>query len=589
MKKRLSFMIAAGLMISMLGGCGNTNTTTKESSESSKSSETKTSVESSEVKEESIYPDYLNLESARPIVKEGEEITLKVAVKRRASAETPVEDTWFFKFVEEKLNINLEVEWVTADERKALMLNSDDLPDIMVDLGMTSQDVVKYGVENGQFLPLNEWMSEELTPNMMESMEAYADKWVWYEESDGNIYSLPRVSSSRWGAGDSMPYYRMFISNDYLDAAGITELPATLDEYVDMLRTFKAMDAKDMGVDEIYPMISLWGYEKSFFANALGWALSSPTDLTEPAWDMTMGEMVIPCLEDKFVDYITLYNTLYTEGLLHPDYFTLDKVTVRALEGEGAVAVCCDAAPYNFDPEGYEDYVAQAPITSEYTDEAFAVATNIVTAPGAVLVSASTEYPELCMRFLDYMCSAEGQIYMNHGAPKGSEDTMGMYEGWTYEDGSFFYEEVTSGKYESSIKFIDNVISMATAGIVQFGDYELLAQAYVGVQNPEFTKPNINTGDGNYRYLVREAVNGLLVEAIKPVKIESAKFEDYSDLKLLLQNEVDTEFAKFVTGQRDLAELPEFIKDLKEMGGDEYAEIVLESYEGYTGPTKNGY
>lgn len=39
-------------------------------------------------------------------------------------------------------------------------------------------------------------------------------------------------------------------------------------------------------------------------------------------------------------------NTLYSEELIHPDFFTIDKTAARALYTEGAVPVLCDAAPY---------------------------------------------------------------------------------------------------------------------------------------------------------------------------------------------------------------------------------------------------
>ena len=47
------------------------------------------------------YPEYLNLDSFRPIVKEGEEVTLRVLTMRESIANNDVKENWFVKFIEE--------------------------------------------------------------------------------------------------------------------------------------------------------------------------------------------------------------------------------------------------------------------------------------------------------------------------------------------------------------------------------------------------------------------------------------------------------------------------------------------------------
>ena len=48
------------------------------------------------------YPEYLNLDSFRPIVKDGEEVTLRVVTMRESIATSDINENWFVKFIEEK-------------------------------------------------------------------------------------------------------------------------------------------------------------------------------------------------------------------------------------------------------------------------------------------------------------------------------------------------------------------------------------------------------------------------------------------------------------------------------------------------------
>lgn len=587
MKKRMKSLIALGLSIFMLAGCGNSVT---------KQSESKT-VESTEVitqqqetqMEESKYPEYLNLESARPIVKEGEEITLKVAVARATIAESPVNEVWFAKFLEEKLNVNLEIEWVTSEnskERKTLMLATGDMPDIFINL-LNNSDVVQYGVENGQLMAISDYVDEELTPNILAQWDKYAAYMETYKMSDGKIYTLPSISTTdRFGYGASLPIYNAFINRDYLKAAEIEELPETVDEFVDMLRKFKTLDPKQFGVDEIYPMLAVNGFQdRIYLMNAYGWGNVTGVEFTWPCWDTVENRIVIPCFqEEKFADFITLYHTLYSEGLLHPDYFSLDKQAVRALEATNAGGVNCDYAVSLWGGAD-SDFVFALPLASKWSETPVATA-NYAAREGRIHVSASTEYPEVCLRLLDYLCSDEGTVYYSYGCPAGSEDTLGIIKGYQIDNkvGDVIYEEVTSGKYPDNYNYTSNAISLTPSTVLSDGDVFLLAQKLAGIEKPEYGEMDL-THDVTYLnvYLKGTAVQGHLVNPIS-LHVLSGLGDvqgEYSDLKTVLDTYIKGEFAKFVVGQRDLSELPNFFKELKEMGGERYSEIVLNAYKDY--------
>ena len=152
-KKKAGRILALAMAFSMLlaGACGQapaetpeeTAETAQQSGESTESAaetqqETQSGGEAAAVSE---YPDYLNLENTYPVIKEdAEPIKLKVAMTMQdASGEW--DDLWLSKYLKEKYNIELEMEYLyysTLPERKSLMLNSGDLPDIMINWQFTT-------------------------------------------------------------------------------------------------------------------------------------------------------------------------------------------------------------------------------------------------------------------------------------------------------------------------------------------------------------------------------------------------------------------------------------------------------------------
>lgn len=586
MKKKIRLFSALALIVVMLAGCGRgaqTETSSPEKESTTVGEENNSENTTTE------YPEYLNLDSYRPIVKEGEEITLRMAVCRGSGTTTDINDVWFKHFIEEKLNINLEIEVLESDvreERKAMMLSANDLPDMVVGIGITTQDVEKYGVENGQFLAMSDYATPELTPNLLKLYETYDKFMENYVATDGKIYGMPRVGATGiLGQGDMRSVWRGTISAEWLEAVGLKEAPDTLDGFVEMLRAFKALDPEEMGLDEIWPMIGAgFGFDKMYFQNAFGW-VSYTQDYTDACWDMETEKVVIPCMEEKFADYIKLYNTFYKEGLIHPDYFTMDQTTGRALLSEGQ-PLAWDETPTNYDTDinWQEDYVYPVPLKSQWSETP--VATGYRTASeSSVFISAETEYPEVCMRLVDFLSSPEGVVNAAYGVPVGSEDTMGLITGYKVdEQGSdITYDEVLSGEYSSAWDYYINNVQIFTSSNLTNATTIADAIRMTGVEpkpiEAEFTSPGDKSG-----FLCSLAVEGKLRQPLPFLRMSGDIYTEYMDLKTSLKTYVDTETTKFIVGQRPLEEIPKFFDELKNMGIDRYAEIVLGAYENYAGP-----
>ncbi len=574
--KKTKKWIAAGMAAVLLCGCG------AQGEEQGSQNSGNSSSEQSQG-ESSNYPDYLNLESMRPIVKDGEKITLSVLVMRESIANSDINENWLVKFLDEKMNIQLNIEEVNAstyEERRNLVLVSDEMPDIMINMGLTANDLVTYGQDNEQLLPMSDYINEELTPNIVAALEGQDEAITENTAPNGKMYTLPSFVPSYPGQGDTLGTQRVFIDTKYMEAAGIEEVPTTLDEFVDMLRAFKALDPAEMGVDEIYPMVSTWGNDKEILQNAFGW-ITNGNDLSKPAWDVETNDVVIPCAQEKYADYVKLLNTLYTEGLIHPDFFTIDKEAARALYAEGKVPVIADAAAYLSLPERENEFVSAIPLSSEWTENGVTRATPGYTL-GNVVISADTEYPELCMRLIDYLYSPEGSVYCLYGPPEGSEDCMGLVEGFALgEDGNIVYKDVENGTYESMFDYTVNGIELSQSTPKDERENILNQQKMLGVENPEFPDFDLSDPDQHYRKECYEAHKGHMVDGLPSMYLDTESAAKYTDLYTVISNYVDSETAKFVVGQRPITELDQFFEELKSMNIDEYQKLCHDYYADY--------
>ena len=579
MKTKMKTLVALCLVLCMaITACGKTEQ--KESTVTSEKENTQATTENKQV-EESKYPEYLNMESYRPIVKEGEEITLKVATIRPTGMTTDINETWFVKFIEEELNINLEIEELTAEnraERKNLMLASGDVPDLLL-IPLTNGEVVEYGVNGGELLPISDYFSEELTPNILDTLEKEPEAKAAATATDGKIYSVPKINAKTPGSGDTIGLQRVFIDTVYMEAAGITEVPTTLDGFVDMLRAFKKIDPKAVGVDECWPLVTRSNNDYEYFLNAFGFLQVDQNKATEPVWDVETQSVTVSCLTEKYAEFIKLYHTLYSEGLLHPDKFTMDNANARALYAEGKAAVNTDFGPLLFDKENFDDYVMAKPLTSKWSADEPVVTSALGYVKNLAFISADTEYPEVCVRFMDYLYSGEGAIYSSNGCTADSEDKLGIIEGFYLNDqGVVSHKDVDSGKFATSFEYLSNLVRINND--VYTMDYEKAINyqyELLGAEVPEKVFDHTNA-QSHLEWQLYDNMNAYLEYPLAEAYLDAETNTRFTDLQSVLETYHDQEFAKFVVGQRPIEEVDKFLQELMDLGGKEYLELVKKVY-----------
>lgn len=407
----------------------------------------------------------------------------------------------------------------------------------------------------------------------------------------GNIYSV------FFRDMDAIPEPRTFVYRSWMDERGI-ENPQTLDELTELLRAFKAEnpDSTPLGGS------ANANDPRAYILTAMGYLTADSSGIS-PA--VKNGEAVIPAYHENYRDFLTIMKTYYDEGLISPDFFTLDATAVNAQMAEGKNVVSSIAAPYLAlpDAEEYSKWWAAYPLTSAVNDTPAYVSGNSVSVGGMVF-SAKIKYPEVLVRIADYFFGNEGGIYMWDGPWTGSEDTLGMIKGYTFDEQDINYSrlDIADGQYPSGYAFLCSVIAPYGGAIFGYrGDLDDPKKGNVhvmrdmaGIPQPECTQYDTleeaaaNTVNGNDHYRVSwDAIAGTHQLPGYPSLTWFTEEESLimNEIKTIIAPHIQSETAKFITGVRSLDEFDQYLEVLKDMDIEILLGYYVSAYEAYKANT----
>lgn len=561
MKKILSVLLVFAMLIS-LAACGN-----NEGGEKSG--------------EQTAYTEYLNLDSEAPIIKEGHEGEEKPRVLIiQTSLGGAWDDVWVSKYLKEKYNIEFEVEtmldsaWI---EKKAAVLAGGDLPDMIFNGGFTTGELYTYGVEDQLFLACDEYIDEELTPNIY---KYFQDENVASASTtpDGHVYSLPKINIQKDPGG----YLRAFWDTKALEALN-KEMPQTLDEFTDVLYAFKEQDPNGVGKENVFPING--GMESSpvtpYILNAFGYiGLNSDAYGIKPA--LRNGEVVIPAYDiGTYQEFLKLMNQYYNDGIINSNFFTMDTVEPQAQATGGQNILIREPALY-MGIETWENWIAGYPLTSEWNAEPQVGAPAYITT-GNFVISADTKYPELCMRFADIYYGTDcRKLWL--GLIEGTEDC---------EKYNFDYQQLTLVSDNKAVDFVDLPDGMDVGTYLQqemigfcpgWGaiDDAPACEAHIteaGGIYPAADEFDLNNGDQHYRWSTYEHQVPYTVESYPQVYyLDGETSNRLTELTTLIEPYIQEQVALFITGGRSIDEVEQFAQELESMGIEDLLKIYQDIY-----------
>lgn len=540
---------------------------------------------------------WLNTDGTLPIVKEGTEQTLKIAIQMYSDSGEP-DTQWFYKFIEEEMNINLEITKISSGaEQLTLMLADGDLPDIIIGAGLDTAALMRYGADEKMFADLAPYITEKLTPNLYKLYEEHPEYKEAVQDKDGHIWSLGYINDTT----DRGQISRAFINYDWLEDAGLST-PENVKEFVNMLKKFKSRG------DNITPMGGAWNVENPLLIllNAYGYVTENPKG-TEIA--LRNGEIVLPVADrEAYGEYLKLLRELYKEGLIHENFFTMNQSSVKTMIAKGECGYLA-TAPFTYTTD-YTAWWGAQPLTSDYNSVAqWPQGTESALTKGGFVVSAQSKNKELAMAFADWFFEETGSNYnMSTNGPAATQKE------YIYDDvvTGFEIDEETylatfpgyvrnQNKYSSKNDYVGKEIYLWGYRILGLGkgskssniaaiQYGYSADEVVGgftdVSVPgvqaEVRKEAAKDGDMAFRLALEDTmVPYVTTDTLLEAYLDAGTVAQLANLWTLVKEYSSQETANFVVGRRDLtdAELKKYFDEIDALGATEIVNAYREYYE----------
>lgn len=530
------------------------------------------------------YPEYLNLDSAYPVIKDeyAGTIKLKVAIATTATG-GEWEDLWICQYLKEKYNVEFEVFNVldtALGDRKSLMMSSGDLPDIMISMQFTNNEIYQYGMEQGLLLECDQYINEILTPNLYRYMQE-SEVSSTCTLPDGHVYSLPWIFYD-----DPALYNATYINQEWLDALDL-DMPTTLDEFVEAMYAMKEANLSGIGSENIYPFSGGMGQCSNsnayFLLNAFGYVTNDNYGAS-PA--IRNGEVVIPAYDvEVYQEFLKLMHQFYEDGIIPKNTFTTNDTEQIAQLQNGAVGMYHDevhATGY----KNYKAWTAAQPLTSQWSSTAVTTTPNRVKANGGFVISADTEYPELCMRIADlwYNNTTDDCRALWVGALIDTEWDLGYaYTRWDNE----LQDLVTDDTRMQGLDVWTYIYQETIGFYPQWGaveDEPSYKKHAESVEGGYFTGMaySSDNAEGHARLTTQQNVMPYAAETFPTIyHVDSDTMIELTDLREVIEPYIQEEVAKFIMGRREIndSEIANFKSELEAMGIDRLLDIYKTIYE----------
>ena len=472
--------------------------------------------------------------------------------------QAPWETMPFFTELEKRTGIHVDWEYMepstSANERVNMIFASGgDMPDVFIRAGAaTSRDsVIRWG-NAGLVLDIAPYL-DEYGPNIKAMFEKYPDAKKTNMTEDGKIYLLPVIY-------DYKPYLvsrTLQINQRWLDNLGL-DMPETLDEFTEVLRAFRDLDANGNGDpnDEIPYSAHNWlnclrGVLASFGVNFI-------LNTYPVFYDEATNEMTFAATSDEFKAALEYMNMLYEEGLLDQEIFSQTNTRFHGLLPDDKFGVVLLHQTLNAGPVA-PDLVGMAPLIGPAGADGRVWSWNssYVFNNCSAFISASCKNPELAVQWLDYLYSEEG----------GTLTWMGI-EGDTYvvnPDGTYSYT--------------DKIANDPRGFSAAMGDYSIIWGN--GNEPGCFTAKQLEPGLSLSSVVENtEKVLPFLQDvsaAVLPI-MDDATQSEYTYLNKELGAYVKETWAKFINGSLPFSEWDAYCEQLEALGYRDFEAMVKDAY-----------
>ena len=468
----------------------------------------------------------------------------------------------FTKYLEDLTGISVEFRTGGRDDwedKLNMDLNSGDYADII--LGV-APNIARYGVKEGMFIQLDDYLTEDIVPNYLEKMSLYGLDMT--RETDGHIYSLADINVCY----HCMYGRKMWVNKRYLDEMGV-DIPTTTEEFYDVCAKF--LEYKPDG-------IAVAGAATGWFSRMQDWLINafvlmppkSATLLVRDtiALNSDTGEMECVATDDRYKEAMKWIKSLYDLGAIYDGDFTQTSEQMKTLVNQpdepvlfftlGTISDAIDAAT---NPDFYRDYVCMAPIAGPDGTRIAYETPNPGVSSGAFVITDKCENPEAALRWIDFFYSEIGDLCSQYGAEEGVDWVLNP-EGKVGLDGEPADYEVlnlyTSETQNHDWQDIGIRVAPADYRLGQAVDADVDPYAPEGLErllfdaSKELYEPYAGTGN---------------IVALDELKLTDEEMTDVSVAAVEVEKIIEETSVAFMTGTKDIdAEWDSYVDSLERAG-----------------------
>ncbi len=542
MKKKFLSILLTGVLVLSMASCGNSNS----NNQTTKSPENQTQTQMQGSDNQTVGDNF-----TYPM----EPVTLTIngsgdgGTKFYDDSLHPAwaKDIYMHKVMRDETGVTLEdvggaAGSTTMSEQFLLMLASGELPDIMIAPWNAYQGGAAAAIDEGYIVDLMQYA--EYIPNMLKYLDENPDVAAQVLTTDGRLAFAPFVKV------DPIVEFGLVIRKDWLDELKMEE-PKTIDELHDVLVAFK----------EKYNCPSPLTFESRWlFQQGGANAISNAWNTTYQEYILN-GQVQFGPLTNEYKEFITTLSQWYKEGLLDPDFASVDKTTVQAKFSTGEAGVSLQMVnnlTNCVDSNAGTDYAVLAleSLVLNKGDEPKFSQQSIQKFDGGMCYAVSTTCSniEAACRYLDWRFSEEGMMTLNYGI-----------EGVTYEivDGKVQLTDlVTKNEETPNVDGARNEISWNKnrAGLTLD-----IALAYTDAQKEWITTWKAHMDE-------------YVLPTVQYTKEQQAAISaKWGDIDSYCQEII----LKYVIGSADISEWDSFVEAIKGMGIEQVITAKQEAYDSY--------
>jgi putative aldouronate transport system substrate-binding protein len=458
-----------------------------------------------------------------------------------SNASWPYSADWsVWKYLKEKTGVTLNIQVppgntpAQLDNTLNLTVASGNMPDMMYTQNKKTAD--KFG-QQGALVNILDYLNE--MPNLKKWMAQFPIDTQNAKSADGKMYVFPNS-----GIGETNRMNWMY-REDVFKKNGLT-VPATWDElYMDLKKLKQAYP-------DSYPFA--WRNGLQYLRNfAPAFGTGSDDTANDVYYDLDKKEWRYGPIEDNYKTMISYLNKFYKEGLIPPDFLTIDTKQWQDLMSTNRAFVTNDyisrvdfynlpmrkqTPEYNLlfmpTPAG----AAGGPQRNAYTQ---------FLENGIMVTSTSKKIKDI-MHFMDFYYSEEGKTMVSWGKL-----------GETYKDNNG--KKQFSGGY-ADVSDMRKKTGLSTDGTYTWFDYD----SHLSLSSPELQDAYKQAPKYDSQQQPRPAMTQQELEII-------------STTGQTLQKSRDQNLAKFITGQRNLGEWSSYVDELKKIGVDKIVNAYKTAYD----------